>query len=246
MKVEMNNGNRKRQKFTADKAQSYFVDLDYPPSFPEKFIPSSLNPSFIIPSSSIEIAIFLSSPSASMESFSETEESIEDLAVASASTQLVSYSSTSNPRWSHDVFLSFRGADTRYNFTDHLYTALVQRGINTFKDDDNLIRRGEEIAPKLLKAVEESRSCIVVLSKTYADSRWCLDELATIMERRGEFGQLVFPIFYHVDPSDVRNQSGSFGKAFANYEENWKDKVERWRAALTEVANLSGWHLLQG
>ena len=184
MKVEMNNGNRKRQKFTADKAQSYFVDLDYPPSFPEKFIPSSLNPSFIIPSSSIEIAIFLSSPSASMESFSETEESIEDLAVASASTQMVSYSSTSNPRWSHDVFLSFRGADTRYNFTDHLYTALVQRGINTFKDDDNLIRRGEEIAPKLLKAVEESRSCIVVLSKTYADSRWCLDELAKITECR--------------------------------------------------------------
>ena len=181
-----------------------------------------------------------------MESFPETEESIEDLAVASTSTQMVSYSSTSNPRWSHDVFLSFRGADTRYNFTDHLYTALVQRGINTFKDDDNLIRRGEEIAPKLLKAVEESRSCIVVLSKTYADSRWCLDELAKIMECRREFGQLVFPIFYHVDPSDVRNQSGSFGKAFAKYEENWKDKVERWRAALTEAANLSGWHLLQG
>ncbi|KAI5570219.1 hypothetical protein BDE02_11G012300 [Populus trichocarpa] len=44
------------------------------------------------------------------------------------------------PNCKYQVFLSFRGEDTRKNFTDHLYTALVQAGIHTFRDD-NEIRR---------------------------------------------------------------------------------------------------------
>ena len=67
---------------------------------------------------------------------------------------MVPYSSNSKPKWSYDVFLSFRGTDTRYNFTDHLYTALAQRGIKTFRDDDNLYR-GEEVSVNLLQAMEE-------------------------------------------------------------------------------------------
>ncbi|WJZ84533.1 hypothetical protein VitviT2T_004133 [Vitis vinifera] len=144
----------------------------------------------------------------------------------------------------YDVFLSFRGEDTRYNFTDHLYKALGRRGIRTFRDDK--LRRGEAIAPELLKAIEESRSSVIVFSENYARSRWCLDELVKIMECQKDLGHTVIPIFYHVDPSHVRKQEGSFGEAFAGYEENWKDKIPRWRTALTEAANLSGWHLQDG
>ncbi|CBI23894.3 unnamed protein product, partial [Vitis vinifera] len=158
-------------------------------------------------------------------------------ASSSSSTPSIPQTST------YDVFLSFRGEDTRYNFTDHLYKALVNRGIRTFRDDK--LRRGEAIAPELLKAIEESRSSVIVFSENYAGSRWCLDELVKIMECHKDLGH-VFPIFYHVDPSHVRNQEGSFGKAFAGYEENWKDKIPRWRTALTEAANLSGWHILDG
>jgi hypothetical protein len=43
------------------------------------------------------------------------------------------------------VFLSFRGEDTRKNFTDHLYTALVQAGIHTFRDDDEIGRRKYQV-----------------------------------------------------------------------------------------------------
>ncbi|XP_021803286.1 TMV resistance protein N-like, partial [Prunus avium] len=53
----------------------------------------------------------------------------------------------------------------------------------------------------------------------------------------------ILPIFYHVDPSDVRNQKGSFAEAFTKHEEKFSedvDKVKRWRDALKEVANLSG------
>ena len=80
-----------------------------------------------------------------------------------------SSSSSSSRKWKYDVFLSFRGEDTRKNFTDHLYTTLTQKGIITFRDDKNL-NRGEPISPELLKAIEESMFAIVILSKNYASS----------------------------------------------------------------------------
>ncbi|KAJ9687323.1 hypothetical protein PVL29_015992 [Vitis rotundifolia] len=156
-----------------------------------------------------------------------------------------SSSTPSIPRTTtYDVFLSFRGEDTRFNFTDHLYSALGRRGISTFRDDK--LSRGEAIAPELLNAIEKSRSSVIVFSENYARSRWCLDELVKIMECHKDLGHAVFPIFYHVDPSHVRKQEGSFREALAGYEENWKDKIPRWRTALTEAANLSGWHILDG
>ena len=35
---------------------------------------------------------------------------------------------TSTGSWDYEVFLSFKGEDTRYNFTDHLYVALFRKG----------------------------------------------------------------------------------------------------------------------
>ncbi|KAL7205251.1 hypothetical protein ACSBR2_018228 [Camellia fascicularis] len=156
-----------------------------------------------------------------------------------------SSSSLTPPRWSHDVFLSFRGEDTRNNFTGHLYMALVRAGINTFMDDDEL-PRGQNISCELLKAVDESRISIVVFSKNYASSRWCLDELSRIIECRHTLGQLVLPIFYDVYPTEVRKQSGCFEEAFAKFEDSYAHAtgiVQRWRAALSEAANLAGFSL---
>ncbi|GJY02348.1 Toll/interleukin-1 receptor domain-containing protein, partial [Tanacetum coccineum] len=103
----------------------------------------------------------------------------------------------------YDVFLSFRGEDTRKTFVDHLYTALEQRHIRTYKDDITL-RRGESVGPALLKAIQESRHAVIIFSKNYADSSWCLDELVHIMKCRAENGLIVMPVFSDVDPSDVR------------------------------------------
>ena len=77
-----------------------------------------------------------------------------------------------------DVFLSFRGEDTRTNFTDHLYTALVEKGIHTFRDDEEL-ERGERISQNLLQAIEESGVFIIIFSENYANSKWCLNELVS-------------------------------------------------------------------
>ncbi|CAL9017865.1 unnamed protein product [Prunus brigantina] len=158
---------------------------------------------------------------------------------------MASSASSTPTKWTHDVFLSFRGEDTRNNFTDHLYHALIHKGIDTFRDDEKL-KRGKDIAPELLKAIEESRFAVVILSKDYASSTWCLAELAHIVEcmKAGELQ--VFPVFYHVKPSEVTNQTGNFSQAFAKHEELYKDnlgEVDKWRKALTEIADISGWHL---
>ncbi|XP_059454750.1 disease resistance protein RUN1-like isoform X2 [Corylus avellana] len=144
----------------------------------------------------------------------------------------------------YDVFLSFKGEDTRHNFIAHLHQALLQKGINTFIDDEEL-ESGEEIASSLIQAIEESKISIVVFSQAYASSKWCLDELLKILECKETNGQIVLPVFYKVDPSDVRHQKKNFEIAFAKHQERFKDdiKVQRWKSALTQVANLSGYHL---
>ncbi|XP_023548551.1 TMV resistance protein N-like isoform X2 [Cucurbita pepo subsp. pepo] len=152
-------------------------------------------------------------------------------------------SSSSSRLWKYDVFLSFRGEDTRGGFTDHLYEAFVQNGIHTFKDDDEM-EEGTNIYSELFAAIEASRMAVVVISEHYASSRWCLAELVKILECREHMGMKVMPIFYKVDLSDVRNQRGSFGKAFLKHEARFGEddsKVLQWRKALFEIAGLKAW-----
>ncbi|KAK4575985.1 hypothetical protein RGQ29_026794 [Quercus rubra] len=155
-------------------------------------------------------------------------------------------SSSFTPQFTYDVFLNFRGEDTLYNFTSYLYQALCDKGFKTFIDND--LQRGEEISTKLLIAIELSMTSIIVFSENYASSSWCLDELVKILECRKN-GQLVLPIFYKVDPSEIRKQKGKFGVALTQHEENSKDNMERvhkWRTALTKATNLSGLHYKDG
>ena len=173
--------------------------------------------------------------------------------VTSEITSEIASSSFSLPKWEwvYDVFLSFRDEDTGNNFTDHLYEALHKEGIRTFPfRDDESLERGNTISTELLNAIEKSKVAIIVLSRNYASSSWCLDQLVKIVECKeeivdckGETRQTILPIFYGVDPSDVRNQRGSFAEAFAKHEELMKneERLRSWRAALTQVANLSGW-----
>ncbi|RZC09377.1 TMV resistance protein N [Glycine soja] len=149
---------------------------------------------------------------------------------------LESYSEAFN----YDVFLSLRGSDTLHGFTGYLYKALRDSGIHTFIDED--LNRGEEITPAIVKAIEESRIAIVVLSINYASSSICLDELATILDCLERKRMLVLPVFYNVDHSQVRLQEGSYGEALVKHEESLKhsmEKLEKWKMALHQVANLS-------
>ncbi|KAL7618267.1 hypothetical protein Lser_V15G03388 [Lactuca serriola] len=158
-------------------------------------------------------------------------------------------SSTQDHRY--DVFLSFRGVDTRLSFTNYLYEALIDANITTFLDDEE-IETGEDLKPELESAIKASRASIIVLSKNYASSTWCLDELLLILEQRMKSNHIVIPIFYHVEPTHIRKQQSSFGDAMSKHKQKmdeetdenkrsqWAQKIDRWNKALIEVANLKG------
>ncbi|KEH25073.1 putative TIR domain, winged helix-turn-helix DNA-binding domain-containing protein [Medicago truncatula] len=153
----------------------------------------------------------------------------------------------------HDVFLSFRGEDTRSSFTSHLYASLRNSGIKVFREDDSL-QRGDHISTSLLRAIEQSRMSIIIFSTNYAESRWCLDELVKIMECNRTIGQIVLPVFLDVDPSEVRHQTSEFGKAFQillnrRIEKEEPELIEfnlemKWRTALRQAAGLAGFVVL--
>jgi len=145
----------------------------------------------------------------------------------------------------YDVFVTFRGEDTRNNFTDFLFYYLETKGILVFRDNTNL-QKGESIGPELLRAIESSRVFVAVFSRNYASSTWCLQELEKICECVRVSGKHVFPIFYDVDPSEVRKQSGIYYEAFTKHEQRFQEDfhmVSRWRGALKQVASFSSWDL---
>uniref|UniRef100_M1AR75 Tir-nbs-lrr resistance protein n=1 Tax=Solanum tuberosum TaxID=4113 RepID=M1AR75_SOLTU len=174
-----------------------------------------------------------------------------------------------NQKWKYDAFLSFRGDDTRNNFVAHLYKRLQDIGINVFKDDVKLGRE-KFISTELLKAIEESRTAIIIFSEDYASSTWCLEELTMIMECVDKKEQKAYPVCYNVEPSEIfiETKSSSFAKALEKHREDFKanfekfatkheadlalrkkdetnhknnlEKVQRWKDALHRAAGIAG------
>ncbi|XP_048133872.1 disease resistance protein L6-like [Rhodamnia argentea] len=147
--------------------------------------------------------------------------------------------------YDYEVFLSFRGPDTRAAFTDFLYTRMKDAGIRVYKDDEEL-RVGEEFAPELLQAVNQSKISIPIFSKGYPSSVWCLKEVAQMVECQKISGQKIMPIFYDVAPSEVRHQTGGYGEAFRSHKNKKRHDektMQEWKDALTAVGAINGWNL---
>ncbi|XP_039169568.1 disease resistance protein RUN1-like [Eucalyptus grandis] len=156
--------------------------------------------------------------------------------------------SSLEPKRIYDVFLSFRGADLHNNFIAHLYQALHRDGVYTFRDSEEL-KKGDQILLVLMKAIEESCIAIIVFSEDYASSRWCLEELAKIIECKEQKNLIVLPVFYKADPREVREGRKSYQRSLGKHEFKFgkdSEKVKRWKKALFDAGNLSGWHLNDG
>ncbi|CAI0540596.1 unnamed protein product [Linum tenue] len=148
-------------------------------------------------------------------------------------------SSSYSAEWEYDVFLCFRGADTGHGFTSHLRAALSDNQIKTFMNDE--LEKTKSI-DGLISVLQRSTLSIVIFSANFADSTWCLEEVATLARRMQKFGHKVLPVFYKVDPSDVLEDSGSYAAAIEQKHGGSKSPkdMKRWKDALKAVANCVG------
>ncbi|KAF8038695.1 hypothetical protein BT93_B1287 [Corymbia citriodora subsp. variegata] len=145
----------------------------------------------------------------------------------------------------YDVFLSFRGPDTRNGFTNRLYLGLRDAGIRVFLDDEEL-QVGKEIGGELSKAQDNSRIYIPVFSKGYADSSWCLREVAHMVKctSNSDGKKEILPIFYNLDPDDVKLKTKLYKGGMTKHTKKFgSDELKRWENALVEVARIKGWVL---
>ncbi|XP_056166728.1 disease resistance protein L6-like [Syzygium oleosum] len=142
------------------------------------------------------------------------------------------------------VFLSFRGPDCRHGFTDFLYHGLVDAGVSVFKDEDEL-QEGEVIGGNLLKAINSSIIYIPIFSRSYASSKWCLRELAHIIDNvsKSESEKSILPIFLDVEPEDVKLKTPRYTDALREHGNKFPDEVKAWRKALAEIDEIKGWNV---
>ncbi|XP_042499924.1 disease resistance protein L6-like [Macadamia integrifolia] len=146
----------------------------------------------------------------------------------------------------HDVFLSFRGADTRHKIAGLVYRALKREGVKVYMDSPHL-EGGQEIKTTLDEAIRRSKILIPIFSEGYAESKWCLRELEEIVKCHRSNGRKILPIFYGVEPTDVRHQTSTrYARAFHRYsEKNDIQTIQNWKQSLNFVGGIAGYDLKQ-
>ncbi|XP_048136643.1 disease resistance protein RPV1-like [Rhodamnia argentea] len=145
---------------------------------------------------------------------------------------------------SFEVFLSFRGPDTRHGFTDCLYHGMVAAGILVFRDDESL-RVGERIGGELLQAIEKSKIYIPIFSTNYASSHWCLRELTYMVEcaSKSNGSKEILPIFFDVEPIDVKLKTDLYRQNLSQIRKKFRTEVKSWEKVLIDVSKRKGWNL---
>ncbi|OWM90819.1 hypothetical protein CDL15_Pgr011579 [Punica granatum] len=145
-----------------------------------------------------------------------------------------------NPQSDYQVFLSFRGKDTRQGFTDCLYHFLIDAGIRVFRDNEEL-RPGHKIK-EILTAINKSLVCVPILSPNYANSKWCLLELAEMVKLKKD----IMPIFYKVEANDVKLKTKLYRDQLSEYGKEYDADKVKWGRALEEVGAIFDKAQLEG
>jgi hypothetical protein len=139
----------------------------------------------------------------------------------------------------HDVFLNHRGPDVKKTFVSHLNAALRRVGRDPFLDAESLVQ-GQHAFDSINHALIGVQVHVAIFSPGYAESKYCLNELCDMLASKKH----LIPVFYDVEPEDLRwpeNEEGPFARAFNHHiERGRKCDVERWKGALKEVANITG------
>ncbi|CAN0842431.1 Disease resistance protein L6 [Linum grandiflorum] len=167
----------------------------------------------------------------------------------------IEQSNSSSSTAKHEVFFSFTGREVGHEMLailkrslDHLKVRALSNDATEVRvfDETAHLRVGEEIETGLARAIRQSKIYIPIFSASYADTKWCLEELVEMVKhQKREKGHLILPIFYCVDSRDVRHQTGPYKAAFQQHERKNVDRktLRRWKAAMNKVGSLKGLHI---
>jgi hypothetical protein len=140
-----------------------------------------------------------------------------------------------------DVFLNHRGPDVKATFVSHLEEALRCAGFRPFLDARSLMK-GNPALESIDQALDMAKVHVAVVSRGYAESKYCLNELVAMMRS----GKPVVPVFYDVEPVDLRwVENGPFAEAFQKHQSRGRTqkKLQEWRDALAALAGVTGFRL---
>eukprot|EP00253_Pinus_taeda_P019593 PITA_19593 len=143
----------------------------------------------------------------------------------------------------YQVFLNHRGPDVKKGLATLIYDRLKDLGLSVFLDEKEL-ERGEELDPQIEGAIRTACVHVAIFSPNYAQSRWCLHELVLMREQMLKSGSTIIPVFYKVEPAEVRWASGEYAQHLGKLERRHDPKtIEKWRSTLFTVANIVGFEL---
>ncbi|KAH9293901.1 hypothetical protein KI387_040895, partial [Taxus chinensis] len=140
----------------------------------------------------------------------------------------------------YDVFLNHRGPDAKRAVANLIFNDLKDKGFNVFLDEKS-IQLGERIPETIEGAISKSSVHIAILTPNYAESPWCLNELCLMVNT----GAPIIPVFYGIQPSDLRmkDEGGVYARALRMHQDVGKidhETLEEWEKALQEVSYIKG------
>lgn len=147
--------------------------------------------------------------------------------------------STSTEPW--QIFINHRGSDVKYTLASKIHRTLEGMGYRAFLDVEAL-EPGDVIPAEIQVAMISSSLHIAIFSPNYAQSPWCLAELSFVLKT----GAKIIPIFYHVEPSDLRwvqQGKGKYAHAFSEHVKKGRyteEKLNQWKEALYNISFNSG------
>ncbi|GLJ07641.1 hypothetical protein SUGI_0071540 [Cryptomeria japonica] len=104
--------------------------------------------------------------------------------------------------------------------------------------DLEVLEYGDFLPTTIEAAIRGANLHIAIFSESYAESAWFLDELSLMLKS----GAKIVPIFYYVEPSDLRYVAQGKGKYVAAFNKHEKkrrykpEKLQEWKKALSEVS----------
>lgn len=81
----------------------------------------------------------------------------------------------------YDIFINHRGPDTKLTFVTHLQEGLKEKQYTPFVDKS--LGEGKQVFEEIEAAIQATSVHLAIFSPQYAESKYCLDELVSMLKR---------------------------------------------------------------